>query len=45
MDELLLREKGMNPVNRRIAAAENFCLLIGARATLVPCASGVVQGS
>ena len=44
MDEALLREKGMDPVNRRIAAAENFCLVIGARATLVPCASGMVHG-
>ena len=44
MDEALLREKGMNPVNRRIASAENFCLLIGARATLVPCANGMVHG-
>ena len=44
MDEALLREKGMSPVNRRMAYAENFCLLIGARATLVPCANGVVYG-
>jgi hypothetical protein len=44
MDEALLREKGMNPVNRRIASAENFCLLIGMRATLGPCANGMVHG-
>jgi hypothetical protein len=44
MDETLLRDKGMNPVNRRIASAENFCLLIGARATLVPCTNGIVHG-
>ena len=44
MDEALLREKGVNPVNRRLASAENFCLLIGARATLAPCANGMVHG-
>lgn len=44
MDEALLREKGVTPMNRRLAAAENFCLLIGARATLVPCANGMVHG-
>ena len=44
MDDALLREKGMNPVNRRLASAENFCLRIGARATLVPCANGTVHG-
>lgn len=36
MDEALLREKGMNPKNRRTAFVENFSLVIGARATLVP---------
>ena len=44
MDDALLREKGMNPVNRRLASVENFCLVIGARATLVPCADGPVHG-
>ncbi len=44
MDDALLREKGMNPVNRRIASVENFCLAIGDRATLVPCANGTVHG-
>lgn len=44
MDDALLREKGMNPVNPRIAAVENFCLAIGDRATLVPCANGTVHG-
>lgn len=44
MDDALLREKGMNPVNRRMAFVENFCLVIGARATLVPCANGTVHG-
>lgn len=36
MDEALLREKGVNPSNRRTAFVENFALVIGARATLVP---------
>jgi len=44
MDDALLREKGVNPLNRRIASVENFCLVIGARATLVPCTGGVVHG-
>ena len=44
MDEALLREKGMNPGNRRMASVENFCLVIGARATLVPCPGQTVHG-
>lgn len=44
MDETLLREKGMNPLNRRLSSVENFSLVIGARATLVPCESGMVHG-
>lgn len=44
MDEALLREKGMNPRNRRTALVENFVLVIGARATLVPCPGGKVHG-
>lgn len=28
MDDALLREKGMNPVNRRMASVENFSLVI-----------------
>lgn len=36
MDEALLREKGMNPLNRRMARVEDFSLVIGERATLVP---------
>ena len=43
MDEAVLREKGLEPMNRRLASAENFCLLIGRRATLAPCANGVVH--
>jgi hypothetical protein len=44
MDEGLLREKGLNPLDRRVACVENFRLLIGARATLVPCAGANVYG-
>ena len=44
MDEALLREKGVNPLNRRAAAVENFALVIGARATLVPCPGRTVHG-
>ena len=44
MDDALLREKGINPVGRRMASVENFCLVIGARATLVPCAGRSVHG-
>ena len=44
MDEALLREKGVNPANRRTAFVENFSLIIGARATLVPCAGQTVHG-
>jgi hypothetical protein len=43
MDEAVLREKGLEPMNRRLASAENFRLLIGRRATLAPCANGVVH--
>ncbi|HVF45839.1 MAG TPA: gamma-glutamylcyclotransferase family protein [Pyrinomonadaceae bacterium] len=35
MDEALLREKGLNPLNRRPASVEGFALVIGERATLV----------
>jgi hypothetical protein len=44
MDDALLREKGMNPVDRRMASVENFSLVIGARATLVPRAGRTVHG-
>jgi hypothetical protein len=44
MDEALLREKGLNPINRGLAALENFALVIGQRATLVPSAGNVVHG-
>jgi hypothetical protein len=44
MDEALLREKGMQPKHRRMALVENFSLVIGARATLVPCSGRTVYG-
>lgn len=44
MDEAFLRQKGLNPHNRRVALVENFSLAIGGRATLVPCANGMVHG-
>jgi hypothetical protein len=44
MDDALLREKGLNPVERRIAFVENFSLVIGARATLVPCPGQTAHG-
>ncbi len=44
MDEGLLREKGINPINGRLAAVENFELVITQRATLVPSKGKVVHG-
>ncbi|HVG36074.1 MAG TPA: gamma-glutamylcyclotransferase family protein [Pyrinomonadaceae bacterium] len=44
MDEALLREKGVHPLNRRTASVENFCLVIGERATLVPCPGETAHG-
>ena len=44
MDETLLRERGVTPENRRLAAIENFSLVIGMRATLVPCPGATVRG-
>jgi hypothetical protein len=44
MDEGLLREKGVKPENRRLASVDNFCLRIGARATLVPWPGQTVHG-
>ena len=43
-DETLLREKGTNPVDRRMASVENFRLVIGTRASLVPYAGTTVHG-
>jgi hypothetical protein len=36
MDEALLRGKGLSPTSRRVASVENFVLVVGERATLVP---------
>lgn len=44
MDDALLRGKGVNPVNPRVASVENFSLVIGARATLAPRAARTVHG-
>ncbi|HEY7607910.1 MAG TPA: gamma-glutamylcyclotransferase family protein [Alphaproteobacteria bacterium] len=44
MDEALLREKGVQPRRRRLASVENFRLVIGARATLVPSANAAAHG-
>ena len=44
MDDALLRERGTNPVDRRMATVQDFSLVIGARATLVPCARRTVHG-
>ena len=44
MDERLLLEKGVNPIDRRLAELENFQLVITRRASLVPAESQVVHG-
>jgi hypothetical protein len=44
MDEGLLREKGLNPLNRGNARVENFALVITQRASLVPSNGTVVHG-
>lgn len=44
MDDALLREKEINPLNRRVASVENFSLVIGDRATLVPFPGQTVYG-
>ena len=44
MDEALLREKGLNPISRGLAAVEDFALVITQRATLVPSAANTVHG-
>ena len=44
MDDALLREKGMSPRNRRMAVVENFSLVIGERATLIPCPNRIAHG-
>ena len=44
MDEGVLREKGLSPEGRRAARVENFRLVVGERATLVPSAGGEAHG-
>jgi hypothetical protein len=44
MDEALLRTKGVKPENRRIASLNNFRLMIGERATLIPSVDSTVYG-
>ena len=44
MDEALLREKGVDPRDRRVACVEEHALVIGNRATIVPSAGGSVHG-
>ena len=44
MDEALLRSKGVDPQNQRLASVENFKLTIGERATLIPAAGETVHG-
>ena len=44
MDEALLREKGLSPEGRRPARVEDFRLVVGERATLVPSAGGEAHG-
>ena len=44
MDEALLREKGLNPEDRRLASVEDFRLVIGERATLIPCEGATAYG-
>lgn len=44
MDETLLRAKGIEPQQRRLATLENFRLVIGERATLIPSAGQIVHG-
>ena len=44
MDESLLRGKGLNPSERRVARVDNFRLAIGERATLVPSDGATAYG-
>lgn len=44
MDDALLREKGVTPRDGRIASVQDFSLVIGARATLVPRSNCTVHG-
>src|SRR5215470_13438172 len=44
MDDSLLREKGVDPRNRRVAFVDNFRLIIGLRATLCPSENSTAHG-
>lgn len=44
MDEALLQTKGIVPQHRRLAVLEDFRLVIGERATLVPSSGEAVHG-
>lgn len=44
MDQALLREMGLDPQNRRIGFVENFSLVVGTRASLVPSEGNRVHG-
>ena len=44
MDDSLLRQKGVTPRDGRIASVQDFALVIGARATLVPLSHCTVHG-
>ncbi len=44
MDKELLRRKGFDPTNERVASVQGFALRIGRRATLVPSANHVAYG-
>lgn len=44
MDAQLLRDKGIQPADIRLASVPGFDLRIGARATLVPAPRGEVHG-
>jgi hypothetical protein len=44
MDETLLQAKGIEPQQRRLAVLENFRLMIGERATLIPSSGHIVHG-
>ena len=44
MDEALLRERGLDPRDARLASVDDFALRIGERATLVPARGSRVHG-
>src|SRR5262245_55317353 len=44
MDDVLLRQKGANPISRGLAEVTNFRLVIGNRATLIPSTNAAAHG-